>query len=356
MTLQFENLNTIQTMTCIVVQSLFFCVADVCADGLMVANVKSEKEEEAGKLQTKVWTTRALGGIIATYSGTKFNAAFGTKAVFAASSVLPLVAAGVIWWAPEARAVAAEVLPFKQRLQSTMAGVWNTLKHARYLVVFCFVFAATPSFSSALFVFLTTKLKYSMTQLADLDILGSFCGVFGTVLFYSCVKRVNPKYSILAGLILQAVVRSSLIYVVTDPNWALTHKISQIILYLENCMMSLLGNFTQMPLLLVAAHACKAPYEASCYATILSVSNFGGASSAFLGGAITKYLQVSAEDWTSLPSLIKVCIISTGIPALALFLLPLNFDVGKKNTAEYITVDARDSAEEIVEGDFECEI
>ena len=331
----FENMDVGNTMITVSVQSLFLCVSDVAADGLMVAAVKKEGVKSRGRLQTLVWSTRAIGGILATYAGFHVQDFFGTKAVYLSSAFLPLVTAFIIWQCPEksANTIDRQNRGFYRNLQHTCKGVWNTIESAKYLVLFCFVFSATPSYDTTLFVFLQQKLRYTIVQLAELGIISSIFGLLGTVCFYASIHKINPKWAIFWGVVVQSLVRLSLLVVVVDPTWSIGNPTSLALLYLENSAQEFLSKFTQMPLLILAAHACKEPFEAACYATVLSVSNFGGVTSSLFGASLTHGLHISAtpENWDGLPSLIEICIGTMFLPVILLFLLPIDFEIPSRN-------------------------
>jgi Na+/melibiose symporter-like transporter len=333
----YESMGISSTMGIVALQSLFLCISDVAADGLMVAAVKTEKETHHGRLQTYVWSLRTIGGIVATYIGMVFQRTYGTRAVYAASALLPFITSIVIWNCSEEPAkIQEEIVGCLENLKKTCKGVWNTLDEAKYLVLFCFVFSATPSYGSTLFIFLQTKLKYSLSRLAKLDIFSSFFGLFGTLFSHSVMKRINPKWAIFWGVVCSAAVRCSLLIVVDDPNWSLRNPLSLGLLYAENSAMAFLTQITQMPLLIMAAHACKAPFEAACYATVLSVSNFGGATSSFFGASLTNHLHItsSPENWKGLPTLIELCTGSMIIPLIFLFALPIKFSISNKERVD----------------------
>ena len=326
----FDHMGVAETMSTVCIQSLFLCIADVAADGLMVTSVKSENKENKGRLQTLVWSMRCIGTILATYSGVYAQKYFGTRVVYLLSGILPLFTAGIIWQFPEKPAKLPDaVINFTTNLQSTFRGIWSTLQRAKYLVAFCFIFSAVPSYSSTLFVFLQEKLKYSMHKLAKLTIVSSFFGLLGTMFFYKLIDKINPKWAIFWGVILQSATRCILLFVVSDPTWSIEHSTALFLLYVENSAMAFLSQLTQMPILILAAHVCTAPFEAACYATVLSVSNFGGATSSFVGAGITRQLKISStpENWEGLPTLIEICTGSMIIPIIFLFLLPIDFTI-----------------------------
>lgn len=328
--INYDNMNVERTMLVVSLESLFLCISDVAADGLMVYVVKREDGDKRGRLQTLVWSTRAVGGIVATYTGYHVQTFFGTRAVYLASAVMPFITAIIIWKCPESPAkMSTHITGLVQNLKHTCTGIWDTMESAKYLVIFCFVFSATPSYDTTLFVFLQQKLKYTMIQLAELGIISSFFGLLGTLFFYYSIKKINPKWAIFWGVLVQSIVRLSLLIVVVNPNHSIGNPTSLALLYGENSAMAFLSQFTQMPLLILAAHACKEPFEAACYATVLSVSNFGGATSSLFGASITRHLHISAtpENWSGLPSLIEICIGTMVFPLILLFLLPIDFTI-----------------------------
>lgn len=79
-----------------------------------------------------------------------------------------------------------------------------------------------------------------------------------------------------------------------------------------------------MPVLVLAASLCPDGVEASLFALLMSILNAGSFTGQALGGRLTEVLGVTSSDFTNLPLLVSICVVSTLLPIPFLRLLPTN--------------------------------
>ena len=100
---------------------------------------------------------------------------------------------------------------------------------------------------------------------------------------------------------------------------------------LEDIVLSVFGQITFMPILVLAAKMCPVGVEAMLYATIMRANNLSGNVGRLLGGALTQILGVSGSDFTNLPLLLVLTNLSGLIPLMFLNFIP---DEGKNKNDE----------------------
>ena len=83
-------------------------------------------------------------------------------------------------------------------------------------------------------------------------------------------------------------------------------------------MLTVLGEVSFLPVLVLAAKTCPEGVEATLFAALMSVFNAGGAASAALGAALTAALGVTEDDFDGLFALVLICNLSSLVPLLGL--------------------------------------
>lgn len=95
----------------------------------------------------------------------------------------------------------------------------------------------------------------------------------------------------------------------------------------DDLILTVLGQLSFMPLLVLAAALCPPGVEGTLFALLMSVFNGAGIIGTELGALLTEALGVSAEpgggptDFTNLGLLVTLCNLSSLLPLLALGLL-----------------------------------
>eukprot|EP00878_Enallax_costatus_P024296 GHUV01025924.1.p1 GENE.GHUV01025924.1~~GHUV01025924.1.p1 ORF type:complete len:258 (+),score=69.31 GHUV01025924.1:190-963(+) len=94
----------------------------------------------------------------------------------------------------------------------------------------------------------------------------------------------------------------------------------------DSVMLTVLGQVSFMPILVLAARLCPEGVEATLFATLMSILNGGSFVGSALGAALTSTLGVTSSDFSNLFMLVLLCVVSTLLPAPFLGLLPSSLD------------------------------
>lgn len=91
-------------------------------------------------------------------------------------------------------------------------------------------------------------------------------------------------------------------------------------------MLTVLGQISFMPVLVLAAKVCPEGVEASLFAALMSVLNSGSTVSGLLGSGLTAGLGVTSEHFDNLALLTAICSLSGLLPLPLLKLIPEEVD------------------------------
>ncbi len=82
----------------------------------------------------------------------------------------------------------------------------------------------------------------------------------------------------------------------------------------DNLILTVMGEITFMPVLVLAARICPPGVEATLFALLMSVFNFAGLVSHELGAVLTHYLGVTETNFDNLWLLVTITNVSTLLP------------------------------------------
>lgn len=315
------------TVALLLVASVGVCFADVVVDTLLVAEARLERAGAHGKVQSGAWIVRHGGALLGSAVGAALVGSADVHTVFLATAVAPAVLFFVSWALHEPPApptpptrIAASCTA---RLRARGASVRDALVRRGLwrMVLFVFVFAATPSSGSAFFFFLVNKIGFSRRFMSLLDVLDSVALLCGAVA-YRFVFRHVPLRRMLIGAILASAALGCVQLVLIlrlnerlgiDDHWfALS----------DDLVASFLSQLALMPLITAAARACPHGDEGTLYAGIVSVFNLASVASNFTGSYMTRRLHITQTNFDNMWLLSVACTLTSLLPLAFIGLVP----------------------------------
>eukprot|EP01042_Synura_sphagnicola_P000528 gene528-564_t len=250
----------------------------------------------SGDLQSLCWGAAAVGGILSSYYSGSLLEHYNPKTVFLFTAAFPLLVALVSSFISE------EKITFPSTsLETSSSSSPNTVSSGGafssflavtkpkifqlyqtisspsiYLpILFVCLYQATPSAAAALFYFQTNELKFQPEFLGRISFASSVASLLGVVAFRTWLKELPPKtvifWSILASVPLgltQALLttRFNLALGIPDQAFALT----------DSVVLSVLGQISFMPTLVLASSLCPPGVEGTLFALLMSIYNTAG--------------------------------------------------------------------------------
>ena len=90
---------------------------------------------------------------------------------------------------------------------------------------------------------------------------------------------------------------------------------------IERIVITLVGQFITMPMVVLGARVCPVGVEGTLYALLMSITNIGGVVSSEWGSLLTSMFGITGTNFTNLWKLMLVCHAFDLIPLLGLRLL-----------------------------------
>ncbi|KAL3141007.1 hypothetical protein ABBQ32_005521 [Trebouxia sp. C0010 RCD-2024] len=335
----------------VVLGSLGTACSDVVVDSIVVERSRGEPQSTAGSLQSLCWASSAVGGIASAYFSGSLVEAYGPRGVFGLTALFPLIVSLSAVFISEqpvvrsgshkrdrpsednadaaesGRLLAADLLAppefMMKRLYSQAHALWGAVQQRSIFLpaIFVFLWQATPSADTAMFFFQTNHLHFSAEFLGRVRLVGSMASLAGVATYNYLLKDVPLTKMFFWTAVLGTALGMTQLILITGTNqrWGLSNEL---FVLGDSLILTVLGQVSFMPVLVLAARLCPEGVEATLFATLMSVLNGGAFAGSTFGALLTKSFGVTSEDFTNLAPLVTVCTLSSLLPLPLLKMLP----------------------------------
>ena len=313
-------------VTAIALSSLSVAVSDVIVDSLVVERARAESQAEAGALQSICWGASAIGSLITAYFSGFLLEYFSTRIVFWITATFPLLVSGVAWLIAESPVEKnnsddknSNFEDVKQQFKLLRQAV--TQKAIWLPTAFLFIWQSTPGSESAFFFFTTNELHFQPEFLGRVRLVTSIAALIGIWIFQRFLKSVPFRVIFAWSTVISSLLGLTTLLLVTHANRALgidDHWFS----LGDSLILTVMGEITFMPVLVLAARICPPGVEATLFALLMSVSNLARLVSQELGAVLTHYLGVTETNFDKLWLLVTITNLSTLLPLVFINWLP----------------------------------
>ncbi|KAL3507887.1 hypothetical protein ACH5RR_033269 [Cinchona calisaya] len=332
------------TAFCILLGSLSVAFSDVVVDSMVVERARGESQSMSGSLQSLCWGSSAFGGIVSAYFSGSLVAAYGVRFVFGVTALLPLITSAVAVLVKEQRVVVPARCQdlslgspgFFESSKNSVIQLWDAVKQPDVLLptLFIFVWQATPKSDSAMFFFTTNKLGFTPEFLGRVKLVTSVASLLGVGLYNGFLKNVPLRKIFLVTTVIGAVLGMTQVLLVTGLNRQFGISDEWFAIG-DSLIITVLGQASFMPVLVLAARICPEGMEATLFATLMSISNGGSVLGGLIGAGLTKLFGVTKDKFDNLAFIIILCNLSSLLPLPLLGLLPQDKpDTSSKDTGD----------------------
>ncbi|CAA0806603.1 Folate-biopterin transporter 1- chloroplastic [Striga hermonthica] len=318
---------------CILLGSLSVAFSDVVVDSMVVERARGESQSVSGSLQSLCWGSSAFGGIVSSYFSGSLVGAYGVRFVFGLTALLPLITSAV--------AVLVKEQPLhdsakKHSTVSDSAGLlgcskysliqlWDAVKQPNVFLptLFIFLWQATPQSDHAMFYFITNELRFTPEFLGRVKLVTSIASLVGVGIYNGFLKGVRLRKMFLVTTVIGSVLGMTQVFLVTGLNRKFGIS-DEWFAVGDSLILTVLGQVSFMPVLVLAAKLCPEGMEATLFATLMSISNGGSVLGGLIGAGLTQLFGVTKDKFDNLTCLIILCNLSSLLPLPLLSLLPEN--------------------------------
>ncbi|XP_073134266.1 folate-biopterin transporter 1, chloroplastic [Henckelia pumila] len=311
---------------CILLGSLSVAFSDVVVDSMIVERARGESQSTSGSLQSLCWGSSAFGGIVSSYFSGSLVGTYGVRFVFGLTAMLPLITSAVavlVKEQPVLGSARGQSSGFVQTSKQSMIQLWDTVKQPNVFLptVFIFLWQATPHSDSAMFYFTTNRLGFTPEFLGRVKLVTSVASLVGVGLYNGFLKSVPLRKIFLATTLIGSALGMTQVFLVTGLNRQFGISDEWFAIG-DSLILTVLGQASFMPVLVLAAKLCPEGVEATLFATLMSICNGGGVVGGLMGAGLTQLFGVTKDSFENLAPLIILCNLSSLLPLPLLGLLP----------------------------------
>lgn len=349
-------------VTALVIGSLSTACADVVADSIVVELSRGEPQSTAGSLQSLCWASASSGAILSAYFSGSLVQDYGPKPVFLITAAFPLLVAFAAAVIPEERILKNSTFFSSASSPTTSNNNSNksstnftglkpdgaliaikTQASALYSAIsqpsiflpalFVFLWQATPTADTAMLFFETNELGFTSEFLGRIRLVASIASLAGVGVYNFALKSTPLKTMFTWTALLGTALGFTQLILITRLNrsWGISDEIFALG---DSALLTVLGQVSFMPVLVLAARLCPEGVEATLFATLMSILNGGSFMGSALGSLLTRQFGVTATEFDNLAPLVAVCTVSALAPLLVLRMLPETVDIEKKEAEE----------------------
>ncbi len=306
----------------IAITSLSVAVSDVIVDSLIVERARDESLVDSGSIQSLCWGAAAVGGLLTAYFSGLLLEHVSTRTVFAITAVFPLLVSAAAFLISE-QPVTADDGEGKAIVKDQIQQLWQALKQKVIWMptLFLFLWQCTPTAESAFFYFSTNELGFTPEFLGRVRLVTSLASLFGVWFFQRFLKTIPFRKIFLWTTLFSAALGLTALLLVTHTNRSLGIDDRWFALG-DSLVLTIMGQLTFMPVLILAARLCPPGIEATLFAMLMSVLNLAGLVSKEGGAILTHILGVTDTNFDKLWLLVLITNVGSVLPLVFIKLLP----------------------------------
>ncbi len=305
----------------IAMTSLSVAFSDVLVDSLIVERARGESLSKSGSLQSLCWSASALGGLLTAYASGMLLSKFTPQTVFAVTAVFPLLVSMVAFWIDEQPVQVTESAVAKAQNQAVQ--LWSALRQPAIWMplVFVFLWQCTPTGESSFFYFVTNDLGFTPEFLGRVRLISSLASLIGIWVFQRYLKAVPFRAIFGWTTVTSSLLGLTTLLLVTHANRSLGIDDRWFSLG-DTLILTVMGQITFMPVLVLAARLCPPGIEATLFALLMSVLNLAGLVSQEGGALLTHALGINEHNFDKLWLLVTITNLGGLLPLMFLNWLP----------------------------------
>lgn len=237
---------------------------------------------------------RAAGSLIGGFYGGRLINSYGNSSCFFISAFLPLIVIFIAFlYRENPHSISTRQRTFTEELSILKRLIFREKVFPMVLFV-CFL-NLTPSFDSIVTFYMTDKLKFSSTDLANFSTVGTFTYLLGLLLYSFYLRKIDPaKFFVSTNFILWLINVSFLLVV-----WDVVEKYgisNKLFCFLTQGVQSFVSEINFMPLIAIWCAICPNNLEATSITLFTGLLNLSYNLSNYFGSLILVILQVSEKN------------------------------------------------------------
>eukprot|EP00871_Galdieria_phlegrea_P002925 jgi/Galph1/3633/GphlegSOOS_G2267.1 len=309
-----------------VLSSVSVAFSDVVVDSILVEQVRGQSQQITGNLQSLCWGSSAVGGLLSSYFSGSLLTTLQPRHVFLLTALFPFATLVASLFIDEQRTTLVDK-NWMEIGKKYVGLLKNTLGKPQVWKPVCFVFLwqSTPNTDTAMMFFQTQQLHFTPEILGTVRFVSSIALLLGVLLYQRFLKSIPIKKVLITATLLSFPLGMTQLILVM--HWNRCWGIPDVYFALgDSVVLSVLGQVSFMPILVLAARLCPPGVEGILFAMLMFIFNSGGILSTELGALLMNQLDIRQDNFDNLWLLLTLCNLSSLFP---LFFSPFLNDVDR---------------------------
>lgn len=245
---------------------------NVGTNGLVIE--QGTKDGTVGKIQSIQWASIGVASVICGVVGGWISEHFDYHLAYIIIAFFPASIAILSFWLKEEKVSKHTNLELVSK--HTIKDFFIKLKNKQLILsaIFLFLFWFSPSFGTPLMDKMRGTLHFSKIWIGTLDTIGSAFGIVGALLYFKFNKSIDVKRWLYYSVLLNAV--STFAYLYLTPHTIVIYSV----------VFSVTSQYTHLLLLGMMAYLCPIGTEATTFALLTAIVNFGAFCSNLAGAKL----------------------------------------------------------------------
>jgi MFS family permease len=247
---------------------------NVGVNGLVVE--QGVKDGTVGKIQSLQWASLGIATVICGVLGGWISEKFDYHIAYLIIFLFPVSIAILSFWVKEEKVYKHTNTELVSKHTGKVKEFLVKLKNKQLVLsaIFLFLFWFSPSFGTPLMDKMRGTLHFSKIWIGWLDTIGSAFGIVGALLYFKYNKGLDVKKWLYYSVILNAI--STFAYLYLTPHTIVIYSV----------IFSVSGQFTHLLMLGLMAYLCPVGTEATTFALLTAIVNFGAFCSNLAGAKL----------------------------------------------------------------------
>ena len=247
---------------------------NVGTNGLVIE--QGTKDGTVGKIQSIQWASIGVASVICGVVGGWISTKYDYHIAYLIIAAFPASIAILSFWVKEEKVYKHINTELVSKHTGKVKEFFIKLKNRQLILsaIFLFLFWFSPSFGTPLMDKMRGTLHFSKIYIGWLDTIGSAFGIVGALLYFKYNKGLDVKKWLYYSVILNAI--STFAYLYLTPHTIVAYNIA----------FSVTGQFTHLLMLSMMAYLCPVGTEATTFALLTAIVNFGSFCSNLAGAKL----------------------------------------------------------------------
>lgn len=317
MVLAFVDLSVIQAVVVLFLISLSTSFCSTVAEALIVESSMGRSFSIGAINVTEFMSAKAVGSLSVAYFSGYLLERISREQIFLTTALFPLLIFVASFYLKEKEYTSKK--SFLEKLRELINFMNNPIFLGPFLYIF--VYTAGPDYDDVFFYFCTNKLGFRPAFMGTLRLTYGLASLIGLLVYRFFLKNATLKKTLIIATLVSFPIYISPIMLTEQINtyFGISNEVFSIG---GGFLIEAIAEIQLLPLFVITASLCHPGLEASIFATIVSIKNFGSLTKKGTSSLLTYLMNINSHNFNNLSLYIFICGLCLLLSLLAIPLIP----------------------------------